>query len=335
MRDIVHNLFLFEFSQIPMQDKKLTLEELANLGEDIQVDLNVLNNKDDGLYNLIKEEIDDFTSRPVQKREKKKNSFFETIPNTELKKSIEEVFKTRNRKDEIAKKQAQYEFDIKMARIRKIKSKTYRKIKRREKLKKEEMLEDMDSDECSDEENESDIEELRPPIISFNNKDKESDTEETILNEYQEMVEKAFEVPGFEGNEKDFLSEKSEIIKEDAPQTIEHCLPGWGEWAGEDIEFQKTKYNTIIENKDGIKNSDRQDFKKNNVIINENIQMSEKYKSTLPYGYSYRDYKEKLKTPISLETSSSKVFNRFVKFNKKDEHVPGQVIKPREFEPEY
>lgn len=321
-----------------MQDRKLTLDELADLGEDIQVDLDVLNNKDDGVYTLIKEEIDDFTARPVQKQEKKKNSFFETAPNTELKKSIENILKSRNKRDEIAKKQAQYEFDVKMARIRKIKSKTYRKMKRREKLKKEELALDREnssensSDDCSEDES---LEELRPPIITFNNKDKESDSDESSADEYRKMVEKAFEVPGFEGNEKDFLREKSEVIKEDAPQTIERCLPGWGEWAGEDIEFKKTEFNTVIEKKDGINKSDRQDFKKENVIINEHVQISEKYKSTLPYGYSYRDYKEKLKTPISLETSSFKVFNRFVKINKKEEHAPGEIIKPREFEPEY
>ncbi|ELA42952.1 uncharacterized protein VICG_00267 [Vittaforma corneae ATCC 50505] len=324
-----------------MQEKKFMLEELAQLNDGTCVDLEPIKNKEDGSYSLIKDEIEDFISKPARTHSKK-SSFFDSVPSTELKKSIEAILQMRNIHEEISKKNARYEFDRKMARIRKIKSKTYRKMKRKDKIKKEEALEACFEESSRSEETSSNIQEFRP-VISFEKDKKDPSNEEDYGQSPSDdsndsargLVDKAFEVPGFEGNEKEFLLEKAKVVQEDAPQIIEHCLPGWGDWAGEDIEFHKNKFNTTIEKKDGIKMSDRQDYRKSNVIINEHAEISDKYKSTLPYGYSHENYNEKLKTPISLETTSSKIFNRFVRLNKNDNAALGETIRPREFNPEY
>lgn len=313
-----------------MQDKNFTLDELAQLNDGTKVDLGIIQNKEDETYNLIKEEIEDFITKPVQKSVKK-NKFFSSLPNTELKKSIENVIKQKNIKEEIFKKNVQDEFDRKMARIRKIKSKTYRKMKRRDKIRKEEALENCSTEESDCTESES--ENFRP-IISFNNK-KDEELESSTVESVDSVVNKAFEVPGFEGNEREFLSEKTKMVQEDAPKVIEHYLPGWGDWAGGDIKFQKNNFNTIVEKKDGIKIKNRQDYNKNNVIINEHIATNDKYKSILPYGYSKDNYKDKLKTPISIEVTSSKIFNRFVKSGTNKDKKQGEFIEPCEFNPEY
>lgn len=323
-----------------MHEKKFTLEELAQLN-DGAVDLEPIKHREDGPYILVKDEIEDFISKPAP-RQGKKSTFFDSVPDTELKRSIEAVLNVKNIKEEIAKRSAQHEFDRKMARIRKIKSKTYRKMKRKDKVKKEETVDVRFEEPSESDEAGSTIQQLRP-IISFENGRSDPPSEEECdlssstdsNNSAQDLVGRAFEVPGFRGNEKEFLLEKTRTAQEDAPQIIEHCLPGWGDWAGEDIEFRRTRLNTVVERKDGIKISDREDHKKSNVIVSEHVEASDKYKSTLPYGYSHESYSGRLKTPISLETTSFKIFNRFVRLGRNDSRAPGESIKPREFNPEY
>lgn len=333
-------------------EKKISLEDLITIEEGKTIDMSPLNNAEEGSYNLIKDEIEDFVSKAVSVKRVKsvKSSFFEPVGDSELRRAINGVLKTKNIREEIVKKHAQQEFDAKMARIKKIKSKTYRKMKRREKLKQESLLEQVldSSEEDLGSEGESGSEEVSGndevngndevkfrPVFNFNNKKDEVLSDKEDADEADTMrvtVEKAFETPGFQGNELEFLREKAQVMKEDAPQVIEHFLPGWGSWAGDGIEAQKTHMNTFIEKKDGIEISSRQDRGKGNVIINEHTVVDEKYKSTVPYGYSYRDYKNKLKTPISLESTSLRIFNRFVK---RDDATPGKKIDPVEFDPKY
>ncbi|XP_077301451.1 U3 small nucleolar RNA-associated protein 14 homolog A-like [Arctopsyche grandis] len=211
-------------------------------------------------------------------------------------------------------------------------------MKRREKLKQIELInsEVDDKDSEDDDEMESSEENIQDfnPVLNFNNKDKsEEDSVELLINK---DVNDIFEIPGFKGNEMDFINEKKITVIEDAPQTIEHSLPGWNSWAGEGIEFKKTKFNTVIEKKDGIRPSDREDYTKNHIIINEHIEVNDKYKAVRPYGYTGKDYNKKITTTISLETTSLRIFNRFVKINNnKDKHIPGQSIPPKEFDPQY
>ncbi|KAM0679475.1 hypothetical protein GINT2_002318 [Glugoides intestinalis] len=317
-------------------EKKISLSDLITIDEGKEIDMTPVTNLEEGSYNLIKDEIEDFVSKAasIKRQKREKSSFFEPIGSSVLRRAIDKVLKTKNIKEELLKKNAQQEFDAKMARIKKIKSKTYRKMKRKEKLKKESLLETVSDLSEEESEKESEDAEFRP-VFSFDNKKKDSIPDSSEVEEadaMRETVEKAFETPGFHGNELEFLKEKAQVVKEDAPQLIEHYLPGWGSWAGDGIETQRTNMNTFVEIKDGIEIADRKDHKKSNVIINEHIVIDEKYKSTIPYGYSYKEYKNKLNAPISLECTSLRIFNRFVKH---DDVIPGQQIEPVEFDPKY
>lgn len=311
-----------------MADRKLKIDELACLNDGTTVDIAVINNKGDNSENLLKDEINEFIGRQKMKKvsDNKTSTIFSTVPKSELKSAIERIIKTNNTKDEIMKKQAQFDFDAKMARIRKIKSKTYRKMRRRDKLRKLEGINIEESEDVTDEDD--NLESFRP-IIDFGRKD---DAEIAERDMQQKIVAEAFESSD---KEEDFLKEKSEIIKSEAPQTLETVLPGWGDWAGEGIETIMTKFNTITEHKEGIKIKDRQDFLKSNVIVNEKTVVPDKYLSKLPYGYTYNSYKSKIATPISMETTSLRVFNKFVKMSKKDDLPFGKNIEPSEFNPEY
>ena len=319
-----------------MVEQKISLEELANFNDGTKIDLEVIENDQNNVYSLVKDEITDFITIQQTKNKLKNNNFYDSLPNTELKKNIENILKNKNLKEVLMKKNAQHEFDAKMARIKKIKSKTYRKMKRREKLKQEMLMEneseasDSKTEQASnDDDNINDFQ----PVLEFKNNDITDESDDNQTEE--EIVNEAFEIPGFKGNELDFLEEKNKVAVEDAPQVIEHCLPGWNSWGGEGLEFEKTKSNTIVEIKEGIKIRDRQDFSKNHVIINEHIETNSKYTATRPYGYTGKDFIEKINIPVSLETNSLRIFNKFVKMSNKEENIPGQNISPNEFDPQY
>jgi len=319
-----------------MSERKITLEELAMLNDGTCVDLEVLNEQNDSLHAFVKDEIDDFLAQPKMKNKPASNSFYSTIPSCNLKSNIDRILKSKNIKEEIQKKHAKYEFDVKMARIRKIKSKTYRKMKRRDKLRKNEMLEPISEEENSEQEDKEseNLEEFRP-VLSFNNKIEIAEESEEASNTQNAIVSAAFCKEDTNLNEKEFLREKTAVTTEDAPKILEHSLPGWDTWAGEGIEFVKNKFNTIIEKKPGIRVADRQDYRKSNVIINENMEIPAKYVSNLPYGFSSKEYKRSIYTPVSLETNSLRVFNKFVKMVHKEENPAGKDIMPQEFDPEY
>ena len=136
-------------------------------------------------------------------------------------------------------------------------------------------------------------------------------------------------------NELEFIKEKAKTVEKEAPQIIETVLPGWNTWGGIGIETRKTKQNTFVETKEGVKPRDRKDFNRKHLIINEKIQIPEKYKSEIPYGYTKTSYNKKISTPISLETNSLRVFKRFVKMENKEENPAGKKIEPSVFKPDY
>lgn len=320
-----------------MAERKVSLDELAALNDGTCIDMDVVKDNNESSWNLVKDEIDDFLSRPRNIRTTARSSFYSSIPSSALKKSIEAILRTRNLKEEIQKKNVQHDFDAKMSRIRKIKSKTYRRMRRREKLRKDELLEQNLVDGSSCESLASDCEDIQEfkPILSFNNKTHEESTESENSSSQHALVASAFQIPGYECNEKDFLQKKAEIVRADAPQITESSLPGWDSWAGEGIEFKKSRLNTTIEKREGIRNQDRKDFGKSHVVINEHVKVPEKYMSTLPYGFSSTDYKAKISTPISPEANSLRIFNRFVKMTRKNDNAAGETIKPSEYDPEY
>lgn len=325
-----------------MAERKVSLEELATFNDGTCIDMGAVEDNNESSWNLVKDEISDFLARPRVSKPPMANNFYSTIPSSALKKSIESILRARNAREEVLRKHVQHEFDMKMNRIRRIKSKTYRKMRRREKLKNNELLErdskeiesfnaSSEDDSCKSE----GIQEFRP-VLSFNNQTREDSSESEICDSQCALVASAFQTPGYECNEKDFLLKKAETIRADAPQVIESPLPGWdNSWAGEGVEFKKTKFNTTIERKEGIRSQDREDFGKGHVIISEHVKIPEKYMSKLPYGFSSKDYKAKICTPISIETNSLRIFNRFVKVARKNDSVAGKKIDPCEYDPEY
>lgn len=356
------SFFIFKYlhRNSPMVQRKIQLEDLANLNDGTKIDITEVTEAVNPGYNLIIEEVETFVDRPVVKAKAIKNSFNNYLPPSDLKESIAELLKTKNIKEERIKKHMQFEFDRKMQRINRIKSRAFRRLQRREKIRKEEAMnaeEESGSDagsesgsndsstkeseaSCSEssvsEENKTKkaipAEELPNPVFEFN----KAEISAPVVPDLQyEMVKNAFSNPALSGNTTDFIKEKHEIVDADAPKTIETVLPGWDDWAGEGLEVKKTKYNTVVETKDGIFVTDRKDYAHGNVIINEHVTIPDKYKSTLPYGYNTKEYKEWLKTPISAETNSLRIFKKFVKMNKKEDTTPGVNIKPNEFVPEY
>ncbi|WUR02242.1 U3 small nucleolar RNA-associated protein 14 (UTP14) [Vairimorpha necatrix] len=283
-----------------------------------------------------REEINHFISTKEQRLEISENkpSFYDIVPKTKLESVINKIL-NKNNETKIEKTRRlnfQHNFDTKMRRIKRIKSKSYRKAKR---LAKSELEQENEYNELGkklqiplEEEKEEEIEQEEniedAPIFNF--------TENQDDSNQHEIVKLAFE-EDMEENEEEFIKEKEEIINENTPKIIETILPGWGDWAGPGLEIIKTKHNTIIETKEGINYAQRKDFGSSHVIINEeNNEVEEKYKSNLPFGYTKEDYKIKLSVPVSKECNTTRMYKKILSdviYNKS-----GENIEPFKYEPE-
>lgn len=317
----------------------ITLNDLINLEDGTKIDADIQETANQA-HDLLKEEMNDLLSNKKQKIEKNfKNSFYENVPNSKLKNAIGNILKNKNQKEELLKKKIKFEFDRKMQRINKIKSRTYRKMLRKEKAKKNELLQEIESEEDSEQDSTQSVEDLViNPLVSINQKPvdfdvNEIESEEEEIDEQKALIKEAFEIAE-ENGEDEFRKEKKQIIEEDAPKLNVTVLPGWGSWAGENLEVKKTKYNTVTEVKEGIRKRDRADFSKSNVIINEHLEFDKKAMAQLPYGYNENDYKQKMDILISEETNSLRIFKKFVKIDKKSEIVPGKNVEHRVYENE-
>ncbi len=122
-----------------MIGEKIDLKDLTNLEDGTVIEVNEDDNNP--VYALIKEEIEDFVSKPKTKDNIKQN-FYNTIPESNLQNSIQTLLKTKSVKEERIRKHMQFEFDRKMQRINRIKSKTYRRMRRRQKLRMNQKLEE-------------------------------------------------------------------------------------------------------------------------------------------------------------------------------------------------
>ncbi|KAI4291755.1 hypothetical protein PAPHI01_1029 [Pancytospora philotis] len=353
-----------------MGQRKIQLEDLANMNDGTVIDVAEVAESTNPAYNLVVEEIEVFNDRPVERARAPKNTFSSYIPASDLKESIEAILKTKTTQEDRIKKHMQFEFDRKMQRINKIKSRAFRRLQRRAKLRQEQALDLGESSECSlsgsesasaDESVEKNADENASesanadtyeaessemsdsasaeqteaapnPVLEFS---KPAAAPQFVPDQQYEMVRDAFADADAAENESDFLREKRAIAEEEAPKVTETVLPGWDEWAGDGLEVKRTKYNTLVDRKDGIWAADRKDFGRSNVIINESVAVPDKYKSSLPYGYSAKEYKEWMKTPISAETNSARVFKKFMSTGTKSETTPGENIKPNEFVPDY
>lgn len=263
------------------------------------------------IHQLIKEDLKKITKKPVQK-----SSFYDLVPQTELEKSINQVINSNSISQKRRENAILFEFDRKMQRINKIKSKTYRRMRRREKAKMKE-LESLEQN-ISEEELVEESEEI--------SKEDESEEKESISEGGEsEMIEN--EIQDTE-NKADFMAEKRAGEEECLEQEREIVLPGWGTWAGEGLEVVKSKFNVIKTYKEGVK---REDTHLENVIINPNKpQLSDKLYSSIPPSMSKNTFNKKMNTSVSKECNSLRVFNMFVKSKNKETEINEEFI----YEPE-
>lgn len=316
---------------------KLTIDDFVK-DKDVEIiDYDMTDSKTNKMN--TREEINQFISTKEFRMniQQDKSNFYEIVPKTKLESVINKILNKNNESTDDKNKRLTFQnnFDAKMRRMKRIKSKSYRKVKRQ--LKKEmdceedyENLEktlniknefENDEDEVTDEVVNDEIEDA--PIFAFN---------ENLDTKQNEIVKLAFE-DDMEENEEDFVKEKEDVINEEAPKTFETVLPGWGDWAGPGLEIVKTKFNTISEYKEGIDNKKRKDFGSSHVIVNEgNNEVDDKYKTKVPYGYTKEEYLNKLNMPVSKECTTSRVYKKIL--NKVVETKRGENIEPFRYEPE-
>ncbi|TBU12558.1 U3 small nucleolar RNA-associated protein 14 [Hamiltosporidium tvaerminnensis] len=265
----------------------------------------------------------------------------DSIPQTEIEKTMDEVLK-KSKYNLMLKRQERFykqDFDKKMQRIKKIKSKNYRKIRRRTKLKSEttnggeglnqrEVINNNDDyiDDCTDDSGVSQSD----SNFKENNFEYEDVSDTSTSENCKEIVKNVFPISE---NEKEFKEEKKEIVEEEMPKQEEIYLPGWGNWAGFGLKDTKTSTNTTVNVTDGIKNYKRKDFQKSHVLINEKVKNShEKYQVELPFGYSKENFSLKVQTPLSKEWNTLRIFNKFVKSNtteNKEKETENFVYRPK------
>lgn len=271
-----------------------------------------------------------------------KHSFYQLTPKTELEKSINKILNKTEEEDVStvrANRTFKYEFDSKMRRIKRIKSKAYRRVRRAAKLKNEQVtekvdmvcVEDGDRDARSSRIPDTLLREIETcekestPVLSFGGPG------ESHSNVQEELVKLAFN-EDIEENEKVFVKEKEEVVNSEAPKVEEVVLPGWGDWAGPGLELTRTKENTTVNFVDGIKYSKRKDFNRSHVIINENTpNVAKKFQTELPFGYTEEEYNAKITTSVSKEWNTLRIFKKLVRT--KTNLVNGCVIEPFRYEP--
>lgn len=289
------------------------------------------------VYDVVKEDIKNvLTTR--HRRGTVLRNFYDLAPVTELEKSIHEVL-NKKEVDIVLKRRENnilFDFEKKMQRFNKIKSKTFRRLRRRERERStaaddivKKMVESEDVEEpgevdksSTESDNSGEHKKLRStenPVMTFYGQEKRNDV---VSDEHKEC------------EDEEFAQEKADVVANDMPVTEEIVLPGWGVWGGHGCSVKKTKANVILRQVDGIKLQDRKDKGSAHVIINEKQpDLDIKYKVSLPYGYTKEEYAKKVKMPSSHEWTSLRVLNKFVK--PKSEVRSGEVIEQFHFEPQY
>lgn len=281
--------------------KKIALSDLIDVKEQNEINPVLLYNKQELLEN--------------NESEVAKNNYFDLKPVTNLETDIYNILSSE--KNLLRKKARENmilaQFDSKMHRIKNIKSKTYRRIKRQEKIKS--MI--LDSDEKENTEQVTDVESNLVPAdmlekYESNNKETKNvfefgnDKSKEKQESQAEMVKSIFKAD----NEfvEEFNAQKEVNINAELPNDTKDVLPGWGVWGGTDLEVVETKYNTFITFNDGTEKEERKDYKLNHVIINENTaKLDDKYIAAIPYGYTSEDYKMKMETPIEKKWVNQKM----------------------------
>ncbi|KAG5858994.1 Utp14 protein [Encephalitozoon hellem] len=324
-----------------MAVNRISVADLVKFEEGDKIDLTELEENKDSVYAAIREEVFDAAKQTKKKSKKAVEDFYEVVPSTSLEKMMDKILQREKAKETGAvlfEKNFKYEFDKKMRRIKRIKSKTYRRIRRQNKLKNKEALEEnMQEDQGAQEDRArplipdvllKEVEEVEEdtPILSFGGDESRGE------NEQERLVRLAFK-DDIEEQEKAFAKEKEEVVNEEAPRVEEVVLPGWGEWAGPGLEVVKTKSNTIRNIVEGIKYSNRKDFNRSHIIINEKaLEVDKRFLAELPFGYTENEYNEKIGTSISRERNTLRIFRKLVR--SKACHTNSKAIEPFHYSPE-
>lgn len=316
-----------------MRDR-ITLESLITEEEHVKYGIGKENRALDrsAIYDAVKDDIKASLSLKKPK-EIQRPDFYHMVPETELEKSIQEVLNEK-KVDIVAKRQENnflFDFEKKMQRFNKIKSKRFRRMRRLDRKKRldaENLLSKKDegsNDVCVGDfcdlgkDNAGNFD--RPSVImSFEPEQKPKEEAKPII--YKEEVSD------------EFLKEKAEAVVKDMPQREEVVLPGWGYWGGKGCDIKKTKVNVTNKYIDGIRPEDRHDKDFSHIIISEKVPMvSEKHKVRKPRGYTKGEYEKKIKMMISKQWSSLRIFNKFVK--PKLESEEKEVAEEFHFDPTY
>ncbi|AFM99353.1 hypothetical protein EHEL_110790 [Encephalitozoon hellem ATCC 50504] len=324
-----------------MAVNKISVADLVKFEEGDKIDLTELEENKDSVYAAIREEVFDAAKQTKKKSKKVVEDFYEVVPSTSLEKMMDKILQREKAKETGAvlfEKNFKYEFDKKMRRIKRIKSKTYRRIRRQNKLKNKEVLEENMQENQGVQQDRArplipdvllkEVEEVEEdtPILSFGGDENRGE------NEQERLVRLAFK-DDIEEQEKAFAKEKEEVVNEEAPRVEEVVLPGWGEWAGPGLEVVKTKSNTIRNIVEGIKYSNRKDFNRSHIIINEKaLEVDKRFLAELPFGYTENEYNEKIGTSISRERNTLRIFRKLVR--SKACHVNSKAIEPFHYSPE-
>lgn len=322
--------------------KRISVSDLIQHGDREKIDTAGLEDDGHSAYADTREEILKLLetgSRP--RATKRNNDFYDVVPKTVLEMSISRILQKKEEDPDAvrARRSFKYEFDRKMARIKRIKSKTYRRMRRIAKLKNQQVAgvagEGVDGGGCDGAGQISCVpddllremetqEEGVTPILSFDG------PSETPQNTQHDLVRLAFG-DNADDNEREFMREKEEIVNSEAPRTEEVVLPGWGDWAGPGLELVKTRENTTVYQVDGVKYFNRKDFNRSHVVINEKaLDVDGKFQAELPFGHTEEEYNARIKMSISKEWNTLRIFKKLVKT--KPGHANGGVIEPFRYE---
>nr|CAD7413563.1 unnamed protein product [Timema poppensis] len=93
--------------------------------------------------------------------------------------------------------------------------------------------------------------------------------------------------------------EKKEAVIKSTPQNIDLSMPGWGDWAGQNLSVSKRKKRRFVIKVP--KDAPRRDENKGNVIINQekDVKVKQHQVSDLPFPFeSVKDFEASMRAPI-------------------------------------
>ncbi|KAG0439074.1 U3 small nucleolar RNA-associated protein 14 like protein C [Dictyocoela muelleri] len=269
------------------------------------------NDNEEFLKTIINEQTEsskkeNLINRPLYNSIFSKPSLYNHTPTTLLEREIEKVLmKDKEHIQKINREKIFLsEFEKKMARLRRIKSKGYRKL--RKKIKERHVLnvKNVKRGDKSTEQKEdvaipdfllNELEDKK--VMSFNDDDDDDDSSSS----QEVMVRKVFDDEFGE----EFKKEKEEIV--DVKEDIQ-ILPGWGAWGGTGIDVTPNPVNIIKKAENSTK---RADLNHHHLILNENQEL--KIKTKLPKNLNSKEYRAMINIPISKEWNTARIFNKFVK----------------------